>query len=254
MIIRFFNFILSGLVAHFKKNLTIWIITTVGGVIGGSGYFKINDKLNHLQSSVILPSKQTSEPIFQIEKEINTMLVDCKTKGIFSGWILVAKVYNTPDGKCGINQNCEFLYYSAYFQSLFGVWNTLGISANTKKSNLYYERTDLKIDIKSIEYFNIYNGRVVMLTEKIAKLHNLDFVKEVYDNLNLKQWDLTLEEIYIKPVIYSQNLIWIFTLSFQNLEEAKRGNCYDERQTSQRVFLENLSTHARLQYGIGANY
>jgi len=234
------------------------IVIATGLILTSSGFAwkYIDNRLNYMQSTInqfmVLPTPQSSANHYAIVQKIEKSLLDCQQKGVFIGWILVKTIYNTHNNQCNDNQSCPILYYSIYFDTLRGVWNNINEVVDTKTSNPFYQRTDLMLDGRTRKYFldsNVYKNGIVKINENIVKINNLIFLQEIYDNLDLRKQGLTLEEIYLKPVLYKKDLIMIFSLSFQKIPK-ENNNCYDKNMQAQGIILNDIAHTTLTQYGI----
>ena len=234
------------------------IIILSGFVLTGSGLIwkYIDNKLNLIQSTIdyafILPTPESSMNHYTVVQKIESILLNCEQKGVFMSWLLIKTVYNTYNGKCKSEESCPISHYSIYFDTLRGIWDNLYKVEDTKSSNPYYERTDLILDTNTRNFFlnsNLYKNGIVEIDENIAKNNNLIFLQEVYNNLDLRNQGLTLEKIYLKPILYKKDLIMVFSLSFQKIPK-QSNNCYDRNMQAQGIMLNSIANTALTQYGI----
>lgn len=234
------------------------IVLAFGSFLTISGIFckYIQTRLANMDSkinnAVIIPTINTSVNHYKVLKTIESSLINCKQKGVFIGWAFIQTVYDTYTGQCDSVGTCPISHYAVYFDSLMGVWEELAKVENTKNSNPYYERTDLVLDEQTRDFFlnsSLYKNGIVDIDERVAKQYKLKFLKELYENLDLRNEGLTLEKIYIKPVLYKKDLIMIFSLSFVAIPKYNT-NCYDKNLQAQGVILNNLAESTLTQYGI----
>jgi hypothetical protein len=252
---KIFEYIKQEVSTLIAKKIII-ISTSLLIAISGIVWKYIDKRLNLMQSTinsaVVIPTTQTSINHYSVVKNIENTLLHCQQQGVFIGWLLIKTVYDTHTGKCDNNQTCPIAYYSIYFDTLRGIWGNINKVQDTKASNPYYERIDLVLDEKTHNHFlnsSLYKNGIVEIDEKIANQYNLEFLKEVYANLDLRKQGLTLEKIYLKPVLYKKDLIMVFSLSFQQIPK-QNGNCYDNNLQAQGLVLNNIADHALIQYGI----
>lgn len=213
---------------------------------------RLNEMQQTINESVVIPTPSMGIKHYSVINAMHNHLLSCKQKGVFMGWILIKTIYDTPNGKCGYTTSCPILKFAVYYEGLYGIWENIDKIEDTKLSNPYYERTDLTLDGKTREFFldtSKYTNGILHLNEQIATANNLAFIKDLYVNLSLRQSNLTLDVIYVKPIFYKKDLIMAFTLSFQQIP-LKNNNCYDKQMQAQSVILNKMAELVKTQYNI----
>jgi hypothetical protein len=250
---RFYTFIQHEIFDFIIKKIVFIIMAGIVSFTGFAWQYiqrQLHDMHNTINSAIIIPSTESSMNHYTIVEKMESILLSCKTQGVFMGWLLIKPIYDTDNRKCSNDSVCKVLYYHIYFDTLRGIWGNIDKVEDTKSSNPYYKRQDLKLDTVTRNYFlnsSLYVGGIVEIDENIALNNKLEFLQEVYKNLDLRNQGLTLEKIYIKPVVVKKDLIMIFTLSFQKIPSSNN-NCYDTNMQAQGVVLNSLSDTLLTQY------
>jgi hypothetical protein len=268
------NGILEVVIDKVSKHLTfalvsggLTILTTCTAVV----YKKIDSKFSLFERKInaitYLTSIKQDVQLYNVTRYIENILLDCKLNGIFISWIRVEPRYDVENVQCLKNQSCPVLKDAIYFKVLRGVWGDVNVVNDImggdvvndmKGTNPFYQREDLMLDVETKNYFlnaNLYQYGIITVTEKIVKDYaikenkNLVFLEDVYKNLGLLRQGLTLEKIYIKPVMYIDDIIWVFALSYQK-EPLKNSKCYDVNLQAQSIILNNIADYTKKQHDL----